>query len=151
MGVLVPFTTVLVCLLLVSFLTVESTSVSSIPSLDTTLTKRMKMVSCVLLPSSPAHRHLPSLPDTLLTPSTPSVVVSKCSPKSQNPNGSTRELPTASERSSRTKVLVLFSRVLGQTLFVPSVPHLCWCSTLKLLPPSDRRKRFQIMHAIVHS
>ena len=112
------FTTVLVFLLSVSSPTVESTSVSSILSPDTTLTKRTRTLSTVPVPSSDAHNSPPLWPDTHRTPSTLSVVASRCNLRSPKKSGSTRALLTASRRSSLMKEPPPFSRELVPTLFV---------------------------------
>merc|ERR1712032_1445501 len=116
--VLEVFTTVLEFLSLVSFHTVESISVSSIPFLVTIHTKKVKMVSSVPDQNSFVHKLLLSLLDMHHIRSIQSVVVFKCNLKNQKLNGFTRALLIASERLLRMKVFLLSLRVLVQMLFV---------------------------------
>src|SRR5210317_1533411 len=98
------------------------------------------MLCSVLLLNSAVLRFLPSLPDTLHTHSIPSVVVFRCNLRSQSLNGSTREPLIASVRLSRMRELLLFSRVLEPTLFVPLELPWFLCFTPRSLPLLDRNK-----------
>merc|ERR1712087_456179 len=112
------------------------------PSVDTTPTRSPKTDFCVPAPSSPVRSSLPFPPDTHHTPSIPSVVVCKCSPKSPRRNGSTRALLTASRKSWPRKEPPPFSREPAPTLFVLSVLLWCWCCTLRSLLPLPLRNKF---------
>merc|ERR1719272_1351133 len=132
---------VLECLLLVSFPTVESTSVSSTLSLVLTLTRRTPTTSPVPVPNSPVRKLLPSWLDTHHTHSILSVVGFRCSPRSPSPSGCTRALLIASERLSRMRELLLFSRVLVPMLSVLLELPWCLCFTLRSLLSSEAKNK----------
>merc|ERR1712176_866749 len=96
-------------------------------------------------PSSPVLNSPPSLPDMLPTPSIPSVVVSRCNPKSPRRNGSTPEPPIVSRRSWPRKEPPPSSRELVPTPFVPSVLLWFWSCIPKSPPPSLPRSKYSVM------
>merc|ERR1712014_306438 len=99
MGALVVFTTELEFLLSVLSPTVESTLDSSILFRDTTPTKKVRTASSEPPPSLSVRKSQQFQLDMLHTPSTQSVVVCRCNPRSPRRNGSTVEPRTASQRS----------------------------------------------------
>merc|ERR1712176_656806 len=95
-------------------------------------------------PSSPVLNSPPSLPDMLPTPSIPSVVVSRCNPKSPRRNGSTPEPPIVSRRSWPRKEPLPSSREPVPTPFVPSVLLWFWSCIPKSPPPSLPRSKYSV-------
>merc|ERR1711982_137127 len=113
-----PSITVSVYLSWVSFHTVEHTSVYSILSQDTILTKTHTATSVVLHSNSYVLRLQPLVQVTYHIHSIPYVVVFKCNLRNLKVNGFTKVPLTASARLLRRKVLLLFSRVQVLTLYV---------------------------------
>merc|ERR1712029_25721 len=106
------FTMVLECLLLVSFPTVECTSVSLMPFMASTHTRRTRATSFVQLRNLSVPKCLPSVLDTHPIPLTLCDADCKCSQRSRSRNGCTRGLLTALARLSKMKELLPSSRVL---------------------------------------
>merc|ERR1711861_118519 len=122
------FTMDLACLWWGSSHSVAPTSVSTTHSLvPSPRSSRMTMVLRESLSSFVVHRLLLSALPMLHTHSTPSVVVSKCNPRSPQRSGCTRAQCIASTRFLRMRVSAPCSRVQVPMLCVLSVPHSSLC------------------------